>query len=317
MIAGEVIQGRATVLLPAACYEAPGAFSLVIRAASAEAKVTLLALTGAVRASASDCVIDPAEIIPSLDELLAQISAMEEATGAAREAAGQAEAIYGTVQAALEQGELDGRGLTILGYHATVEALQAAVTAPQRGDAYGIGTAAPYDIYIWDSVQERWVNNGPLQGQGVPIGGTANQVLAKASAADMDTAWMSLAALVYPVGSIYMSVAETSPAVLFGGEWEAIEGRFLLASGANDAAGVTGGARTHTLTKAELPAISLTTPGEPATSTPAWSDPYQAVVYRFMAGTPQGSVSIPLGGSGQAFSVMPPYLAVHVWKRVG
>ena len=121
--------------------------------------------------------------------------------------------------------------------------------------------------------------------------------------------------LVYPIGSIYMSMAETSPAVLVGGEWEAIEGRFLLASGANDAAGVTGGARTHTLTKAELPAISLTTPGEPATSTPAWSDPYQAVVYRFMAGTPQGSVSIPLGGSGQAFSVMPPYLAVHVWKR--
>ena len=37
--------------------------------------------------------------------------------------------------------------------------------------------------------------------------------------------------LVYPVGSIYMSVNNTSPATLFGGTWEKIQGRFLLGSG--------------------------------------------------------------------------------------
>ncbi len=37
--------------------------------------------------------------------------------------------------------------------------------------------------------------------------------------------------LVYPVGSIYMSVNDTNPATIFGGTWEKIEGRFLLGSG--------------------------------------------------------------------------------------
>ena len=37
--------------------------------------------------------------------------------------------------------------------------------------------------------------------------------------------------LIYPVGSIYMSVNDTNPKVLFGGQWEKIEGRFLLGSG--------------------------------------------------------------------------------------
>lgn len=57
-----------------------------------------------------------------------------------------------------------GQGLTIKGYYGTATALQAAVTNPAGGDAYGVGTAAPYDIYIWDAVGSKWVNNGPLQG---------------------------------------------------------------------------------------------------------------------------------------------------------
>lgn len=35
----------------------------------------------------------------------------------------------------------------------------------------------------------------------------------------------------YPIGSIFMSVNDTSPAVLFGGTWEKIEGRFLAGAG--------------------------------------------------------------------------------------
>lgn len=58
---------------------------------------------------------------------------------------------------------------------------------------------------------------------------------------------------IYPVGSIYMSVNTTSPSVLFGGVWEQIQGRFLLASDANNPVGTTGGEATHTLTTAEMP----------------------------------------------------------------
>ena len=60
---------------------------------------------------------------------------------------------------------------------------------------------------------------------------------------------------VYPVGSIYMSVVNVSPASFLGGTWQAIEqGRMLMAAGSSWQAGTTGGNAYHTLTIAELPA---------------------------------------------------------------
>lgn len=56
-----------------------------------------------------------------------------------------------------------GKGLSVLDYYASTEDLQAGVQAPEAGDAYGVGTAEPYDIYIY-SPTRGWVNNGPLQG---------------------------------------------------------------------------------------------------------------------------------------------------------
>lgn len=57
-----------------------------------------------------------------------------------------------------------GAGFVVKGYYATASLLQNAVQSPDVGDAYGVGTAEPYDIYIYDGVSNSWVNNGPLQG---------------------------------------------------------------------------------------------------------------------------------------------------------
>ena len=46
---------------------------------------------------------------------------------------------------------------------------------------------------------------------------------------------------IYPVGSIYMSVSSTSPSTLFGGTWQKIEGRFLLAASSSYEVESTGG----------------------------------------------------------------------------
>lgn len=56
-----------------------------------------------------------------------------------------------------------GSGFKVLDYYATLDALEAAVTSPIVGDAYGVGTGEPYDIYIYGETIG-WVNNGPLQG---------------------------------------------------------------------------------------------------------------------------------------------------------
>ena len=62
---------------------------------------------------------------------------------------------------------------------------------------------------------------------------------------------------VYPVGSIYSSYGNTSPAMLFGfGQWTKIEGRFLLGANSTYGLGSTGGEATVKLTVAQLPAHS-------------------------------------------------------------
>ena len=57
-----------------------------------------------------------------------------------------------------------GNGFEILGYYASLAALESAVPDPQIGDIYGVGASAPYDIYVWDAVNNTWVNNGAIQG---------------------------------------------------------------------------------------------------------------------------------------------------------
>lgn len=155
-------------------------------------------------------------------------------------------------------------------------------------------------------------------GGAVEIGGTALvSGHTKAQIVDM----------IYPVGSIYMSVNRTSPATLFGGTWQRITGRFLLAgtdssnSGAAQTPGNTGGAATHTLTKAELPDTEL------GVKFPYNGLEYDAYMYQLTAytggGTGIGTFGLNQGnklhtealGSGNSFSIMPPFLSVYVWKR--
>ena len=64
---------------------------------------------------------------------------------------------------------------------------------------------------------------------------------------------------IYPVGAIYMSEKNASPASLFGGSWSQIKERFLYAAAASGtyAVGNTGGETTHTLDPSELPPVRM------------------------------------------------------------
>ena len=58
---------------------------------------------------------------------------------------------------------------------------------------------------------------------------------------------------IYPIGAIYMSMSSIDPGTLFGGTWEQITGKFLLACDSTYEAGNTGGNTTITLETANLP----------------------------------------------------------------
>lgn len=128
----------------------------------------------------------------------------------------------------------------------------------------------------------------------------------------------ALADYIYPVGSIYISAAATDPGTLFGGTWEPIRDRFLLAAGSAYAAGSTGGEAAHTLTVEELAAHShrILQANNSGTAgvwvTNASTTNARKVSY---SGSRTASDVIELTGGGQAHNNMPPYLAVYVWRR--
>ena len=160
--------------------------------------------------------------------------------------------------------------------------------------------------------------------------------------------------LIYPVGSIYMSVNAVDPGTMFDGtEWEQIEDTFLLAAGSNYANGATGGEATHTLTTAQIPAhthnsksligtFEVRRYGTSGTGTDiiiggregytgicsgangTWSGTHALINAggRSISGPLTDVVTINAThthdsvGSGNAHNNMPPYLAVNIWQRI-
>ena len=57
-----------------------------------------------------------------------------------------------------------GQGFVVKGKYDSLELLQSSVPTPSAGDAYGVGAAEPYNIYIYDGVSSTWVDYGHLQG---------------------------------------------------------------------------------------------------------------------------------------------------------
>ena len=120
--------------------------------------------------------------------------------------------------------------------------------------------------------------------------------------------------LVYPVGSIYMSINNVSPATLFGGKWVQIKGRFLL--GASDVykANTTGGEATHTLTNNEMPnhQHSIWFPNSSGEQSAEIGYPEAGSKNTYYA---EASKTSGVGG-GAAHNNMPPYLVVYMWRRL-
>ena len=128
--------------------------------------------------------------------------------------------------------------------------------------------------------------------------------------------------LVYPVGSLYMSVNSTSPATLFGGTWERIKDTFLLSAGDTYTSGDTGGEATHTLTINEIPSHNhqgLTWYGDGTQPVTLNTGSYTGFALPYSSGTNQDSknaLHTNSTGGGLAHNNMPPYLVVYVWKRI-
>lgn len=85
VIKGAVSGNMAYVDLPQACYAERGSFSLAIKASSNGVTHTVRIVDGYIRMTQTDVLIDPGDVVPSLDDLFAQIDEMEAVTAKAEE----------------------------------------------------------------------------------------------------------------------------------------------------------------------------------------------------------------------------------------
>lgn len=119
---------------------------------------------------------------------------------------------------------------------------------------------------------------------------------------------------IYPVGSLFETTDETfNPASVWGGTWELYgAGRVTVgySSGETEfnAGGKTGGAKTHTLTTAEIPVSNLKQAIATAAGTPGYF-PVVSMTEDFGPGRLQVD-----GGNG-AHNNLQPYITVFRWRR--
>lgn len=121
---------------------------------------------------------------------------------------------------------------------------------------------------------------------------------------------------IYPVGAIYQSMSTTSPASLFGGSWNPINGVFLLSNSDSYTNDDAGGSETVTLEIKHMPRH---------THNVSWSyrngnvinQTYNGFVLSESIGEKTGPyISVKETGNSLPHNNMPPYLVCSMWRRV-
>lgn len=155
---------------------------------------------------------------------------------------------------------------------------------------------------------------------------------------DMYATKAALIDLIYPVGAIYISYTNVNPSNLFGGTWEQIKDKFILAAGDTYGGGTTGGAASvsHTHTAAHSHSLGAgyarivfhgagkMNYSERVVS-PTWNSNYKASGVSVSTESISEQWGCGLGGStdsttpttsSTSISTMPPYFTVYMYRRI-
>jgi microcystin-dependent protein len=208
-----------------------------------------------------------------------------------------------------------------------VEALEVKVGA----DSSAVTSSHDYKIATLEAAQPT----------GDIVGTTDTQTLTNKTIDADDNTFSGMLDWFYPVGTIYETTSTdldttTKMGNHFGGTWSAIgEGRVLVgkaSSGTFNTAGATGGAETHTLTTAQLPAHNHTQSSHNhKTSGGSYTNFTLNRATDGTVGSTSGGAYFPAGsrtsstasstpaiqntGSGDAHNNLQPYLVVYMFER--
>ena len=215
-----------------------------------------------------------------------------------------------------------------------------------------------YDILlivsdVLSSIQYTYTLNSGIpaiavKGNKVALHGTYDETIG----GDVQINGKSLIDIIHPVGSIYLSMSDISPSILFGGTWERIGvGRTLISAGGgtdpvvepNNAtdrgdytggvnwflAGTMGGETDHKLTTAQLPAhkhtvnndwdIGAMQPNQVSRRQVGSGGTNRGYAFTTNSTSSNSALGFNSGtdntGSGNSHNIMQPYIAVYMWKR--
>jgi hypothetical protein len=119
----------------------------------------------------------------------------------------------------------------------------------------------------------------------------------------------------FPIGAVFISTVSTDPSILLGyGTWSAIgAGRVLVGIDSGDAdfdtLGETGGAKTHTLTIAEMPSHDHNAGGSVPRGAAGGS------LANGWGGSSTNQATLDAQGGGGAHNNVQPYLICAFWQR--
>lgn len=124
---------------------------------------------------------------------------------------------------------------------------------------------------------------------------------------------------VYPINSIYLSTSEINPGTLFGGTWIPFgEGRMLVGFDSYqidfDTSEKTGGEKTHVLTIEEMPSHN-----HEYVRQPLWYSELDGTSGALADKTDLANALFYTSkntGGNMPHNNMPPYIVVHMWKRI-
>jgi len=130
--------------------------------------------------------------------------------------------------------------------------------------------------------------------------------------------------LLYPVGSIYISVNSVNPSTLFGGSWTQIEDKFILAAGSTYTGGSEGGKASYALSVAHKHTSPLSYNSTAVggvningTVSSGSGKAFRTAKHDY-TGTLSSNVTAYYTGNATVAATIPtipPYLAVYVWER--
>lgn len=340
-ITGTASGNKAQIILSGACYEIPGTISIVIKVGD----TAIGACVGSVYRATSDSIVDPEHVIPSIEELLAQIEACQTATNAATAAAASANSAATAANNAATAANSAASAIQNLSSTATVGTTPGAVVNDVNGHK---NIDFTFPVIIPDLTQH--VTTNTLQPgnnasvviddqspyspeapaitfnipQGAPgsvdnVFGTTIPISPSDSTnikAYVDAVQNAVIDAIYPVGSTYISMNSTMPAALTTGRtWEAITGGYALktittgAGGTYSNAGNTG---STALTVEQMPAHTH----ELNYGTGSAANGTGGAYNLYLSGGSSEATKSRGGSQGHTHTAgMPKNVSVYMWKR--